>query len=511
MLIYLRKSRTDDPALSVQEVLSRHEQMLDDYALRTWGLTVPEKNRFREVCSGETIAARPEMQRVLRLIEQPKFRAVLVVEPQRLSRGDLEDIGRLTKILRYTGTLVLTLQGAFDLSDARDRDFFERELQRGNDYLEYQKRILQNGMRASAERGNYLATHAPYGYRRVFIKDGRRKAPTLEIEPHEAEGVRLVFRMYAEGQGAAAICKALIAQGIPTRTGVVWRESVIYRMLDNPAYVGQVAWGRRRQERVVVDGEVEKRIKEGPARVTVPGKHPALISEALWGAVRARRGASNLPRVKSAVEPINPFAGLVRCSCGGAVGLWVSNRPGEAPRIKCGRRHGCDCASCNYSEFVAAVTGALRESLDDYTAALDSGEPAENSAALDRLRQRVAALDAKEQALWEKYAEGMPRQIFDALLQKNTEERQATAELLKSEEARIADRETLLIRSVSLHEVLDLLARLETVPVKAAGRVLRSCVREITYHRDPPVRGSGGGNRGGWISAPIELTVELAF
>ena len=511
MLIYLRKSRTDDPALSVQEVLSRHEQMLDEYALRTWGAPVPEQNRFREVCSGETIAARPEMQRVLRLIEQPKFRAVLVVEPQRLSRGDLEDIGRLSKILRYTGTLVLTLQGAFDLADARDRDFFERELQRGNDYLEYQKRIMQNGMRASAERGNYLATHAPFGYRRIFIKDGRRKAPTLEIEPREAEGVRLAFRMYAEGQGAAAICRALIAQGIPTRTGVVWRESVIYRILDNPVYVGQVAWGRRRQERVVVDGEVERRLHNGPARVLVPGKHPALIPEALWGAVRARRGASNIPRVKSAAEPVNPFAGLVRCSCGCAVSYCSTGNSGDPPRMKCSTRHGCDCASCYYSEFVEAVAGALRENLDNYAAVLDSAEPAENSAALDRLRQRVAALDAKEQALWEKYAEGMPRQIFDALLQKNTEERQATAALLESETARLADRETLLIRSVSLHEVLDLLAGLDAVPVREAGRVLRSCVREIVYHRAPPVRGSGDGNRGGWISAPIELSVELAL
>ena len=32
IIMYLRKSRTDDPALTVQEVLSKHEQMLDDWA-----------------------------------------------------------------------------------------------------------------------------------------------------------------------------------------------------------------------------------------------------------------------------------------------------------------------------------------------------------------------------------------------------------------------------------------------------------------------------------------------
>ena len=509
VLIYLRKSRADDPALSVAEVLSRHERMLDDFSVNAWGDRVPESNRFREVCSGETIDARPEVQRVLRLIEQARFRAVLVVEPQRLSRGDLEDIGRLVKILRYTGTLVLTLQGAFDLTDARDRDFFERELQRGNDYLEYQKRILQNGTRASAERGNYLGAHAPYGYRRVFVREGRRKAPTLEIEPREADGARLIFELYAAGKGAGAICDALTAQGVPTKNGAPWRESTIYGILDNPVYAGLIAWGRSQKERVVVDGEIESRVRGVPARVLVPGKHPAIVTDALWGAVRARRAAANLPRAKSAAKPVNPFAGLVRCSCGGAVTMQGGGAPAGPVRLRCCAR-GCRTASCLYSDFVAAVTAALRQNLDDYTTVLDSGAPSD-SASLDRLRRRVEALGAKEQALWEKYAEGMPRQIFDALLQKNTEERQAAAAALAEEEARLADRETLQVRAVSLHEVLDLLPVLDGVPVKAAGRVLRSCIREIRYHREPPVREKGGKNSAGWASAPIELSIELAF
>ena len=85
ILIYLRKSRTDDPALTVAETVAKHEQMLDDYAVRTWGDTIPEQNRFREVVSGETIEARPEIKKVLRLIEQDRFKAILIVEPQRLS------------------------------------------------------------------------------------------------------------------------------------------------------------------------------------------------------------------------------------------------------------------------------------------------------------------------------------------------------------------------------------------------------------------------------------------
>ena len=148
IIMYLRKSRTDDPALTVQEVLSKHEQMLDDWVVRNIpddGRKIPEANRYREVVSGETIESRPCMQEVLRRVESPRVKAVLLVEPQRLSRGDLEDIGRLVKLLRYSNTIVITLQYTYDLRDERDRDMFERELKRGNEFLEYQKQSWETG------------------------------------------------------------------------------------------------------------------------------------------------------------------------------------------------------------------------------------------------------------------------------------------------------------------------------------------------------------------------------
>ena len=78
--MYLRKSRADDPLLSVEEVLSKHETRLDEWVDRNLTAPIPTGNRFKEVVSGESIADRPEFQKVLKLVESPSIKAVLVVE-----------------------------------------------------------------------------------------------------------------------------------------------------------------------------------------------------------------------------------------------------------------------------------------------------------------------------------------------------------------------------------------------------------------------------------------------
>lgn len=243
ILVYLRKSRSDDPALTVEEVLLKHETILDDWTEKNLGATVPEENKFREVVSGETIDDRPEILKMLKLIESPKFKAILVVEVQRLSRGDLEDAGRLMKLLRYTNTSVITPQKVYDLQNEYDRDFFERELKRGNEFLEYQKKIMNRGRLLSVQQGNYIGSVAPYGYEKTFIKEGKRKCPTLKIKEDEAKVVRMIFDMYVnEDMGRTNICHRLDSLGIKAPKGKYWSPASLKDMLENVHYIGKVKW-----------------------------------------------------------------------------------------------------------------------------------------------------------------------------------------------------------------------------------------------------------------------------
>ena len=241
ILVYLRKSRSDDPMLSVEEVLAKHESLLNEWIDRNLDAPVPQSNYYREVVSGETINSRPEMKNVLKRIESPKIKAVLIVECARLGRPDLEEIGKLSKLFRYTNTIVITPQRMFDLRDEYDREQFERELMRGNDYLEYSKKILTRGKEISLKAGWYINAVIPYGYEREWVIEGNRKRPTLAIVEDEARIVRMIFDWYAnDGIGATKICQNLNAMGIKARKGGLWKKSTITNILKNEHYIGKV-------------------------------------------------------------------------------------------------------------------------------------------------------------------------------------------------------------------------------------------------------------------------------
>ena len=91
-----------------------------------------------------------------------------------MSRGSLEDAGRIIRLFRYTNTLIITPQKTYDLRDEYDRDIFERELKRSSDYLEYTKKIMSRGKLIAVSEGWYIGTHRPYGYKKIKYKEGRR-------------------------------------------------------------------------------------------------------------------------------------------------------------------------------------------------------------------------------------------------------------------------------------------------------------------------------------------------
>jgi hypothetical protein len=98
-VIYLRKSRADvdAEARGEGETLARHEGVLLDLAKRQG---IPISKIYREIVSGESITARPVMRQLLTEVEQCKWGGVLVMEVERLARGDTSDQGMVAKAFK---------------------------------------------------------------------------------------------------------------------------------------------------------------------------------------------------------------------------------------------------------------------------------------------------------------------------------------------------------------------------------------------------------------------------
>lgn len=488
ILMYLRKSRTDDPALTVDEVLSKHEQMLDDWVARNLpGGRIPEENRYREVVSGETIESRPRVQELLRRMESPRVKAVLIVEPQRLSRGDLEDIGRLVKLLRYSNTFVITLQYTYDLKDERDRDMFERELKRGNEFLEYQKRIMGNGRLLSVQNGNFIGQTPPYGYKKVVLREGKRKCHTLEPDPERAPIVKMVFEMYAGGTSASQIAKNLRNMGIATADGGKWVTSSIQQMLTNDHYIGMVHWNRRKTVKVVEDGEVVATRPRSGDYLTFPGKHPAIIEKELWDKVQQIKG--KLPPVKEKAKYANPFAGLVYCQCGARMSRRQYMRDGIercSPRLLCENQTVCGTASCTVTEFTDAVISALEDVIADFDlklAAAPEDGTALQAQVVAQLEKRLEELDRLELSQWDKYTqEAMPKHIFEKLNQKVIQEKGIVQQELQTARTAVPPRIDYAKKRETFATTLKTL-RDPDASIKEKNLLLKQCVEKITYSR----------------------------
>lgn len=515
MIVYLRKSRSDDPTLTVEEVLAKHETILNEWQERNLDTLVPSKNVFREVVSGETINSRPEFKKLLKRIESPKIKAVLVVECARLGRPDLEEIGKLSKLFRYTDTYVVTPQRMFDLSDEYDREQFERELMRGNDYLEYTKKILTRGKQLSLRAGWYINAVTPYGYEREWVMEGNRKRPTLKIVEDEAEIVRNIFDWYVyDGLGATKICQKLNAMGIKSKQSGVWKKSSVINILKNEHYLGKIVIKKHIDVNTVQDQEIITRCIFNKGFEVVEGRHPAIIDEDVFD--KANNKIHNYPSVKPSETLRNPFAGILKCECGRCIRR--AKDKGNY-RYLCDEQMYCGNASVSERDLIDAVVDELKANLKDLSVKVTSDDVTKKEKHLEYvslLEQRYVECESKELALWEKYTEEqMPKQVFDKLIKKNTEEKQAIENELEIATSNTPPSIDYKGAIATLHEAIDSLND-DSVSASVKNKLLKTVVNSITYKRPKSLRltpeeadkmGLTGAN--GWYAQPFEIDIDL--
>lgn len=500
VLDYGRKSRTDDPLLSVEEVLDKHDKIIEEYAEKHLGGPIPEKNKFREVGSAESLDSRPEILRLLKTIESPAIKAVAVVEVQRLSRGDLEDAGRLIRILRYTNTYVITPMKIYDLRDEYDRDAFERELKRGNEYLEYFKKIQARGKLASVKEGNYIGSVAPYGFDRIEKTDGKKTYHTLIERKDQADVVRMVFNWYCnEDIGVTAICRRLEGLGVKTKTGgKYWYTYQIFSMLENVHYIGCVRWNWRKTIKIIEDQEIRKLRPKAKVDeyLIFEGKHDGIVSEELFNKAKEIKGKRH--RTKQDLTLKNPFSGIMYCKCGAKMGYNTYRKHGveyAPPKLVCNNQIHCKSGSVVFEEIFAEVCTTIRDCIEDFEVRIENNKDDSFKLHKDlvmRLEKKLKELEEKEVLQWEAQYDPdpnmrLPQEVFKRLNEKLLLEK---GEIKKS----LAKAKGSMPKPIDYQEEKkkfeDAIAALEDpgVEAKVKNQFLRNIIEKIEYERGETVR-----------------------
>ena len=479
-IIYLRKSRQDDPRETVEEVLAKHETMLQEYAQKELGGRIPEENIYREVVSGESIDDREEIQKVLARIEDPNIKGVLVIEPQRLSRGDLEDCGRLISDFRYTHTKIFTPYMTYDLENKMERKFFQDELLRGRDYLEYTKEILLRGRIAAVKRGCYIGNYAPYGYRKTKIG----KDHTLEIVEEEAEVVRMIFDLYTkEGVTPGRIANRLTGMGIKAPRGEKWVKDTIRVILRNEHYLGKVIFNKYKETVVIENGEKKVKVLAQPEEdiLIAEGKHDAIINMETWEA--ARKLVARHPRQKYTYALKNPLSGVLVCGkCGRAMNQHPYKHAED--RYECKHKPRC-FKSVKVSHVDEAVIVALEEAeLPALELKVKNGDGKAvkiQQKLLAKLEKQMEDYRAQEDKQYEFLETGRYTQdVFDrrnAGLRDKMEECQKQIYQTKASMPKDVDYAE---RVVALRAAIDMLKEPDATPTEK-NNLLRAIVERIEY------------------------------
>lgn len=366
--IYLRKSRADRELERSEncDTLDRHRNTLIELAHKK---LLPIEEIYEEVVSGDSIAARPQMQRLLNDVADGKWEGVLVMEIERLARGDTSDQGIVAKTFTYSHTLIITPMKTFNPANEFDQEYFEFGLYMSRREYKTIKRRMHNGMIASCKEGNYIHNTPPYGYDRV--KNENSKGFRLIPKPGEAEIVKLIFEWYTKGvlqeNGTyKPIGTSLIADKLNTeysqkpRNGV-WTVPTISSMLKNEHYLGYIVYGKTVRRKVLQDGVlIDKwQYHEKGDYELYPGKHPALVSQEVFDIAQDKL-AKNPRRPSKAIT--NPLAGIIKCGC---CGRNMYRRPyqkrGQSATLICSEK------TCNnVSSKFELVENALLKAIEDW-------------------------------------------------------------------------------------------------------------------------------------------------
>ena len=343
-------ARVSSDKQDVDLSISAQLRALRDYAVRSGHQVIRE---FVDEAETGRTTARPafkEMVSIARRSNKP-FEQILVWKYSRFARSR-EDSILYKAMLKKAGVQVVSINEPFD--DTPTGRLLEAIIESLDEfYSDNLGEEVTRGMRESAARGFYLSSKAPYGYRKIRVRDGNKERTKLELEPAEASIVSYIFDGIVNGKGLIEIVRELNTKGIPGPRDKGWGKTGVYIILTNEIYTGVFVWG--------------KNSKRGNEPVRTENICPPIIDRETFLKVQTMM-KERMPKKVHPRRASSPFllSGIAYCGyCGKAlVGKYAKN--GEFAYYVCGtldKKGGGSCSAkyLNTDKFESLVIKQIKE------------------------------------------------------------------------------------------------------------------------------------------------------
>lgn len=484
--IYLRKSRADAEAEARGELetLARHEKTLLELAQK---MKIHIEKVYKEVVSGETIVARPIMQILLAEVQQGVWSGVLVMEVERLARGDGIDQQIVLNTFKQGNTKIITPIKTYDPNDEFDEEYFEFGLFMSRREYKTINRRIQRGRVASVKEGKTVISTPPYGYNKVKIPNDKG----FTLEPNEeAKVVKLIFDMYLQGKGMTTIGSELDKLNIKPRHRDTWSRSTINDILSNPVYIGKIRWAYRKETKAQVNGELKKVRKINHNCYYIDGIHDGIIDEDIFYKAQEIRKNNITSSTKKDLSLKNPLSGLLYCSICKSMMTRVGKNPHNKHDIIRCPNNNC----CNVSAPIFLVEQKIISELSDwllnYEIKIDRNINQNNKNQVKIIKSSIRTIKHEIEQLDKQISQTYDllerlvytEEVFDLRKKELSVKRESYTKNLLELEKKAKDEEMLSETKEILPQSKKLLYEYEQVEsVQKRNEILRSLLHRVEY------------------------------
>lgn len=335
---YAVYGRTSSEQQDVDNSIAGQRSAAQEYVRLHGGVIV--EHYLDEAKSGR-VDRRPAFQRMIDDATSPNrtFDVVLVWKLNRFARN-VKDMIRYWDLLEEHGIQVASI-----MEPGMEGPFGKlmRVIIAGFDefFSENMASDIKRGMKESVERGFYIGSKAPLGYRIVKVPDGgtdgdgrSKMRGKLEVDEETAPIVRRARDLALKDYTVLDIARQLEDEGFRTRDGKKFNKTKVHNILTNRTYTGYMVW------------DVDKETGE-PAAMSREPAHPALIPpedfEKIREKLRSRAPDVVHPRTAASDHVFNNMGKCAKCGSrmkiksgkGGAYYYFVCQKRDEFGKKAC--------------------------------------------------------------------------------------------------------------------------------------------------------------------------------